>query len=357
MDNSNHNETVATISPGWVDGRIRPYIIAEAGVNHNGDLQTALRLVEAAKGSGADCVKFQAFTAEELTTKQAVKAAYQHCCGSPGESQYDMLKRCELTEKDFAAIKQHCDKQGIDFLATPFSARWVRVLAQMGITALKIGSGNITCQDFLKEIAETHLPVIMSTGMAYMPEVHQALDHLRRFGSSTIAVLHCVSLYPTTLAQINLATLAVMKQQLQVKVGFSDHTEDIITGALAVTAGAEILEKHITLDKNMDGPDHRMSLQPDQMFEYVKLTRQGAIAYGTGCKEPLPQELQIKQNVRMSVVAAQDIKAGTIITGQMLTTKRPGTGIPAEKIDNVVDAIAKNDIKAGQLISGGDLIK
>jgi N,N'-diacetyllegionaminate synthase len=356
MDNSNHNETIATNSPGWVDGHIMPYIIAEAGVNHNSDLQTALRLVEAAKNSGADCVKFQAFTAEELTTRQAVKAAYQHNCGSPGESQYDMLKRCELTEKDFVAIKKHCDKQGIDFLITPFSVRWVGILAEMGITAFKIGSGNITCLDLLKEIAETHLPVIMSTGMAYMPEVHQALNQLRQFGSSRIAVLHCVSLYPTTLEQVNLATLAAMKQQLQVRVGFSDHTEDIITGALAVTAGAEILEKHITLDKNMDGPDHRMSLEPDQMFEYVKLARRGAIAYGTSYKEPLPQELQIKQTVRMSVAAAQDIKAGTIITRQMLTMKRPGTAIPAEEIDNVTGSVAKDNIKAGQLISG-DLIK
>jgi N-acetylneuraminate synthase/N,N'-diacetyllegionaminate synthase len=267
-----------------------------------------------------------------------------------------MLKRCELTEKDFAAIKKHCDKQGIDFLATPFSPHWVRVLAEMGITALKIGSGNITCLDLLKEIAKTHLPVIMSTGMAYMAEINRALDQLRQFGSSTVAVMHCVSLYPTTLQQVNLATLATLKQQLSTKVGFSDHTEDIITGALAVAAGAEILEKHITLNNNMDGPDHKMSLQPDRMLEYVNLARQGAIAHGTSYKQPLPQELQIKQNVRMSVVAAQDIKAGAIITRQMLTMKRPGTAIPAEEIDNVVGSIAKDDIKAGQLISG-DLIK
>ena len=247
MDNAK-NKAIAIDAPGWVDGRIRPYIIAEAGVNHNGKLQTALKLVDAAKASGADCVKFQAFTAEELATTQAVKAAYQHSCGPPGESQYDMLKRCELNEKNFTAIKKHCDKHSIDFLATPFSTRWVGILTEMGIIALKIGSGNITCLDLLKEIAKTNLPVIMSTGMAYMPEINQALNQLHQCGSSTVAVMHCVSLYPTTLEQTNLAILAKLKQQFSVTVGFSDHTEEIMTGALAVAAGAEILEKHITLN-------------------------------------------------------------------------------------------------------------
>ena len=338
-----------------IDGMKYPYIIAEAGVNHNGQLATAMELVKAAREAGADCIKFQAFTAGELVVKNTEKAQYQKRSGPKGESQYDMLQRLELKESDFAAIKKHCDELEIDFLVTPFSPRWVRVFYEMGVTAFKTGSGNLNDTALLEAIGQTHLPVIISTGMSDLNEVDKALAVLRKFGSERLSVLHCVSLYPTQLEQANLNAVKTLAEHTHLPTGFSDHTEELITGALAVAAGAVILEKHFTLDKKMDGPDHSMSLVPEELREYIRLARQAEKACGDGQKNLLTAEEKTKEAVRMSVVAATFIKAGTKITPEMITIKRPGTGIPAERIDVVINATATRDIEPDHIINSGDI--
>ena len=333
-----------------------PYIIAEAGVNHNGRLATALELVKAAHGAGADCIKFQAFTAEELVVKNAEKAQYQKRSGPKGESQYDMLQRLELKEFEFAAIKKHCDELEIDFLITPFSPRWVRVFYETGVAAFKTGSGNLNDTALLEAIGQTHLPVIISTGMSKLNEVDKTITILRKSGSEHLSVLHCVSLYPTRLEQANLNAVKTIAEHTHLPTGFSDHTEELITGALAVAAGAVILEKHFTLDKKMEGPDHKMSLVPEELTEYIRLARQAEKACGDGQKKLLTAEEKMKETVRMSVVAAIFIKAGTKITRKMITIKRPGTGIPAERIDVVINTTAACDMEPDHIINRNDLI-
>ena len=341
--------------PGWVTGRACPYIIAEAGVNHNGRLDTALQLVEAAQAAGADCIKFQAFSADELTLKDAQKAEYQMTTGREGESQYNMLSRCELSVDDFQAIKNHCDKLGIDFLVTPFSPRWVKKFADMKVAAYKIGSGNLGVARLLKAVGKTARPVLVSTGMAEMDEISLTLNQLRTAGSGILAVLQCVSLYPTRLDQVNLNAISVLARQTNLKAGFSDHTEETITGALAVAAGADILEKHFTLDKTADGPDHRISLEPQEMQEYIRLARQAWAARGSGKKQPLKEELKMKEAARMSVVTKTKIEKGTRFTWENLTVKRPGTGIPAERIHVVINSKAAKDLNPDEIVKPQDV--
>jgi len=338
-----------------INGKKCPYIIAEAGVNHNGQLATALELVRAAREAGADCIKFQAFTAGELVVKNTEKAQYQKCSGPKGESQYDMLQRLELKESEFAAIKKYCDELEIDFLITPFSPRWVQMFYEMGVAAFKIGSGNLNDTALLEAIGRTHLPVIISTGMSDLNEVDRALNIFRKAGSDCLAVLHCVSLYPTRLEQANLNAVKTIAEHTHLPTGFSDHTEELITGALAVAAGAVILEKHFTLDKKMEGPDHKMSLVPEELAEYIRLARLAGQACGDGQKKPLTAEEKMKETVRMSVVAATFIKAGTKITPEMITIKRPGTGIPAGQMDVVINATTTRDMEPDHIINPNDI--
>jgi N,N'-diacetyllegionaminate synthase len=338
--------------PSWLAGsnRSSPYIIAEVGVNHNGDLGQALRLAEVARQAGANCVKFQAFTAEGLAVRSAPKATYQESCGSSGESQYDMLCRYELTEDDFVELKQCCDKLNIDFMVTPFSKDWVQILHELGVNTIKIGSGNLHSPLLLKATGKTGLPVVLSSGMSDIDDLEWAVNTLYDNGTRDLAILHCVSLYPTPLAQANLRAMQTIVDSFDVPVGYSDHTEDLITGALAVMAGAAMLEKHFTLDKGADGPDHAMSLSPDELAEYIRLARQAASSLGDGRKEVLAEEEQVKAAVQMSVVAKDTIQAGSTINETMLEEKRPATGIPAEDIYDVVGQIAKVDIEPNQIL-------
>ena len=329
------------------------YVIAEAGVNHNGRLDSALLMVAAAKEAGADCVKFQAFGADELAVKEAVKAPYQKLSGDAGESQYEMLRRCELGVEDFRVIKDHCEKCRIDFLATPFSCGWVEVLSELGVGALKVGSGNLGQEDLLAAIGSTHLPVIVSSGMSELTDVSRAIGFLRESGCGKLTLLHCVSMYPTPLEQVNLGAIRMLEGTFGAMVsrfGLSDHTEEVITGALAVAAGATVLEKHFTLDRSLEGPDHKMSLGPEALGEYIGQVRLAVAACGNGQKEILPEERLNKEAVGMSVVAAKCIQAGSIISIDMLTCKRPGTGIPAHKIGEVVGAVAQCDLKIDQVL-------
>lgn len=341
----------AKVLPGWASSAVRPYVIAEAGVNHNGKLDLALEMVNAAASSGADCVKFQAFTADELVTREAPKAAYQQECGDPGESQYEMLRRYEMSLSCFSVLKRRCGELGIDFLATPFSTRWVDALVNMSMTAIKVGSGNIGAGSLLDTIGQSHLPVLLSTGMCTMEEVDHSICRLRAAGCGPLAVLHCVSLYPTQLEQVNLGAIGALRDHTGLTVGFSDHTCEVVTGSLAVAAGAVILEKHFTLDKSLDGPDHKASLTPEELREYINLARQSYDALGNGRKEPLAEELPIKALVRMSLVSGKFIRAGSVITREMLMVKRPGTGIPEGQLDDVVGSRAKCDIPVGRVLT------
>ncbi len=340
-------------------------------------MDLAIQLVEAAKQAGADCVKFQAYTTVELATQSTAKAAYQKSCGVDGESQYEMLQRYELSEDEFFQLKEYCDAQHLDFLVTPFSRRWVQFLETLNVSAYKIGSGNLQHLDLLQAMGETGKPVILSTGMSNLQEVDQTLDRLQKFGCQEIAVLHCVSLYPTPIEEVNLKAIRTLANHTGMLTGFSDHTESMATGFLAVQQGAAILEKHLTLDKTLEGPDHRMSLEPKQLQIYIEsahraaaMTPQQQIAHiesdpqlaklyqtalGDGSKKPTTEELTVKQAAGLSVASAQSITAGSVITPKMVTIKRPGTGIPADKIEQVIGATANTQIACDQVIHYEDI--
>lgn len=332
-----------------------PYIIAEAGVNHNGSLELALGLVEAAKGAGADCVKFQAFTASELVTRAAAKAEYQKAAGKAGEGQFEMLRRLELSPEQFGRILEHCRKQGIDFLITPFSVRWVEVLQKLGVAAWKIGSGNLQTFGLLEAIGATGRPVILSTGMSRMEEVQAAIAILKNNGCGDLAILQCVSTYPTPLAKANLAGIGTLQRATGLPAGYSDHTREVFTGGLAVAAGAALLEKHFTLDKGLEGPDHAMSLTPGELKEYGARARQAAAALGDGQKQVTPEEEPIRAIARTSVVAACFILKGMKLTREMLTAKRPGTGIPGDRLAEVAGRVALRDIRQDEILRLDDL--
>jgi len=353
------------------------YIIAEAGVNHNGRVELALQLVEAAKAAGADCVKFQAYTTEELVTHSAAKAPYQQGCGSPAESQYAMLRKYELTAREFAKIKTHCEEVGVEFLVTPFSPGWVKIFEDLGVSAYKIGSGNLQFIELLETIGETKKPVFLSKGMSTLAQADRVIDILRRSGCDFISLLHCISSYPTKLEDANLKTIGMLASHIRLPVGFSDHTLELETGLLAVENGAEILEKHLTLDRNLEGPDHAMSLSPEDMKLYIERARSfatknslerqqavaqdrelsslSAIASGNVLFEPLPGERAIKEAAGMSVVAKQAIPKDSIITREMVTVKRPGTGIPADRIEQVIGSAAVRGMEADQVIAPDDI--
>ena len=369
------NESLS--KPGWIHKEKYPYIIAEAGINHNGQMDLAIRLVDAAKQAGADCVKFQAYTTAELVTQKAAKAEYQESCGPDGQSQYEMLQRYELSEDEFAQIKDYCDAQDIDFLITPFSRSWVRFFETLNVSAYKIGSGNLRHLDLLQAIGETGKPVIISTGMSNLEQVDQTLDRLQKSGCGEIAILHCVSLYPTPIEKANLKAIRTLTEHTGLITGFSDHTKHVEMGFLAIQEGAFILEKHLTLDKTQEGPDHRISLEPTQLQIYIESAYQAATmtpaerntyieqnpelyllyqtALGDGIKEPATEELAVKQAAGISVVSAQYISSGCVITPDMVTVKRPGTGIPADWIDQVVGATANYDIASDQVIHYKDI--
>ena len=307
-----------------------PYIIAEAGVNHNGSLENAIKLVDKAYESGADCIKFQAFSADELVIKK--------------EPQYEMLSKLELSEEDFEQMMLCSKNRRLEFLATPFSVKWVEILYELGVAGFKISSGSINSLNLLEAVAKTNLPVILSTGMSNMVDVSIAVRILRNNGCGDLSLLHCVSLYPTPIDKANLFAMHDLKKEFNVSVGFSDHTTDVNIGALAVAAGASILEKHFTLDKNMEGPDHKASLSPEELGEYIKFARLSSIICGEETKMILLEEKETKKVAQSSLVAKRFIKKGEEIFKDMLAEKRPSTGISPMDIDKVIGKITIKDI-------------
>ncbi|QGP92818.1 N,N'-diacetyllegionaminic acid synthase [Neomoorella glycerini] len=330
----------------------RVFIIAEAGVNHNGDLQLAKKLVDAAVQSGADAVKFQTFKAEDVVTPGAERAQYQKDnMPEKDESQLEMIKRLELSYAQFRELYAYCRHKGIIFLSSPFDQESIDFLAALGVPYFKIPSGEITNYPFLRRIAGKKRPVILSTGMATLGEVEGALRVLREAGATDITLLHCTTNYPALPEEVNLRAMLTMRQAFALPVGYSDHTIGIAIPIAAVALGAEVIEKHLTLDRTFPGPDHRASLEPGEFKEMVAAIRQVEKSLGDGIKRPAPGELAVMPAARRSLVAARDIAAGEIITESCLTAKRPGTGIPPNFWDVVVGRQARRDIAAGSILS------
>jgi N,N'-diacetyllegionaminate synthase len=319
-------------------------IIAEAGVNHNGDLATALRLIEAAAAAGADIVKFQTFNADRLVTRSAAKAAYQRRSDAL-ETQHQMLSRLALDPDEHEQLLGHCRTHDIGFLSTPFDVESIDLLVRLGVDRLKIPSGEITNLPYLRRIGSLRRPVILSSGMATLEEVSAALAVLESAGTqrSAITVLHCTTQYPTPAENVNLRAMMSMSRQLNVAVGYSDHTRGIEVPIAAVALGATIIEKHLTLDRRMSGPDHEASLEPQEFARMIQAIRAVEVAMGDGIKRPVAAELEIMDSVRKSVVAARSIRKGEEFTPANMTVKRPGTGISPMKLDEIVGRIAHRD--------------
>jgi N,N'-diacetyllegionaminate synthase len=342
---SNGTQPTVAIGPRPIGPSEPLYVIAEAGVNHNGSADTALRLVDAALAAGADAVKFQAFRATRLASKYAEQARYQK--GSAvAASQVEMLARLELSPADFARIKRHCDAAGIEFLATPFGLEDIRILLDLSVRAIKIASPDIINRPLLEAAAASHLPILLSTGASRQAEIDAAHELLARQLAGPLVLLHCVSSYPTKLEQANLRRITALLHRYRCPVGYSDHTQGIEAAPLAVAAGACLLEKHFTLDQHQPGPDHAFSLSPGQLADYVRLARGAQVALGNGSLDLADSEREVREVSRCSVTADRDIPAGTTIIRDMLVAKRPGTGISPWDIGAVIGRSANRDIPA-----------
>ncbi len=328
------------------------FIVAEVGVNHNGDINLAKKLIDAAKGAGADAVKFQTFKAEEVVTKNAAKAEYQKTVKE--ESQYGMLKKLELTEDDFGELANYAKEKDILFLSSPFdkeSVDLLDLLYELDVPAFKVGSGEITNFPLLRYIAKKAKPIILSTGMSTLGEVEEALNVIRSEGVKDVILLHCVSNYPAKIEDVNLRAMGTLKQAFKLPVGFSDHTLGVTMPIAAVALGACVIEKHFTLDKNLPGPDHKASLEPSELREMIKAIKDVENALGEGIKRPAKEEEEIKKVARRSIVAKEGIPEGAIITEDMLDVKRPGTGIAPEYMEMIVGRKAKKSIKKDEIIA------
>ncbi len=325
------------------------YIIAEAGVNHNGSVELACKLVDAAKKAGADCVKFQTFKSRNLVSLSAQKAEYQRNTTGEG-SQVDMLKRLELSFDEFLQVKKYCEKVGICFLSTPFDFDSIGFLNSIDMPFWKIPSGEVTNYPYLVALAKTGKPVVMSTGMCEMAEIQAAIDVLNANGTKDIKLLHCNTEYPTPYEDVNLKAMQTIREAFGLEVGYSDHTKGIEVSVAAAALGAVVIEKHFTLDRNMEGPDHKASLEPDELSEMVSSIRHIEKAIGTGEKAPSPSEKKNIAIARKSIVAAKSIKTGEILTKDNITVKRPGTGISPMRWKDVLGTKAARDFKEDELI-------
>lgn len=327
-------------------------IIAEAGVNHNGSISLAKKLIIAAKKSGADIVKFQSFIAENLVTKSASKADYQKKTTKRAESQYAMLKKLQLNESDHHILKKFSEEKKIEFLSSPFDVEGVRFLQKLKLKRIKIPSGEITNFPLLEYIGKLKKEVILSTGMSDLKEISDALNILSENGLSRkkIKLLHCNTEYPTPLDDINLKAIITMKKKFKIEVGYSDHSSSTLAPSFAVLLGASIIEKHLTLDKNMIGPDHAASLDPKEFKEMVENIRIAEASLGSGIKAPSKSELKNIPIARKSIVAKKDIKSGDLFTEKNIIPKRPGHGLNPMNWNQVIGKKAKKDFKKDEFI-------
>jgi N,N'-diacetyllegionaminate synthase len=331
---------------------MRTVIIAEAGVNHNGSLKLAERMIDAAFLAGADFVKFQTFKSEKVISINAQKADYQKKTTTIDESQLEMVKKFEFDKETHIKLFEYCNLKGITFISTPFDLESIDLLYELGVPLFKIGSGEITNYPYLKRIAQKRLPVILSTGMSNLADVENALGVLLNNGLSRnqITLLHANTEYPTPMQDVNLKAMLTLKDAFKTKVGYSDHTPGIEVPVAAVGLGATVIEKHFTLDKTMEGPDHKASLEPDELEAMVKAIRNIEKAMGDGIKRPSPSETKNMPIARKSIIASTFIKKGETFTEQNITTKRPGTGISPMRWEEILGRKAMKDFKPDDLI-------
>jgi N-acetylneuraminate synthase/N,N'-diacetyllegionaminate synthase len=315
------------------------FIIAEAGINHNGNIRLAKKLVDIAFQTKVDAVKFQTFDTDKLLNRKAVKKNY-----------YEILKKTELSYKDYRDLIRYTTSKKILFLSTPFDEESADFLEKEGVLAFKIGSGDMDNFHLLRHIAKKGLPMIISTGMSTMEEVRDAVKVVKREGNQNIALLHCTSSYPTKAKDVNLRIISTLKDIFRLPVGYSDHTRGTIIAVAAVAFGACIIEKHFTLDKTLPGPDHRISLDPFELATMVRDIRTIEKAIGCSEKKLIKSELKVRKTARKSIVAKTDILAGTIISSDMLSIKRPGIGLPPRFINAIEGKKAKRDIKQNEII-------
>lgn len=341
---------------GKLVGTGRPcFIIAEAGVNHNGDPDLAMQLVDAAAQAGADAVKFQTFKADRIVTRSAPKAAYQIETTDSGESQYDMLRRLELSEEMHRTLQEHAARKGLVFMSTPFDEGSSDFLFSLGMEVFKIPSGEITNLPLLAHVAKKGKPMIMSTGMANLGEIETALDCVHKEGNRRQILLHCVSAYPAPPEQVNLRAMQTMASAFGIPVGFSDHTLGIEVSLAAVALGACVIEKHFTVDRDLPGPDHKAALEPHELAALVGGIRKVEHALGHARKGRVQCEEDVASVARRSLVAAKDIAPGTVLSVGSLMLRRPGTGIPPGMLSFVVGRTLKKPLKAGELLRLEDL--
>jgi N-acetylneuraminate synthase len=331
----------------------RVFIIAEAGVNHNGDIKLAYRLVEKAKEAEADAIKFQTFLTEKIISRKVDMASYQKENIKSQETQFDMIKKLELSYEDFRKIKKYCDDIGIIFLSTPDEEESLDFLVDdLKVPAIKIGSGEITNLPFLRYAARKKIPIILSTGMSNLSEVEEAVNIITQNQDSVdtsifppLTLLHCTTNYPTPYEEVNLKAMLTLKEAFKLPVGYSDHTLGIEVPIAAIALGAKVIEKHFTLDRNLPGPDHKASLEPEELKIMIKAIRNIEKALGDGIKKPNKSEVEIMQVVRKSLVAARDIKRGEIIEDKDIVIKRSGNGIPPKFKDIIVGMKVTKDIE------------
>lgn len=331
------------------------FIIAEVGVNHNGDVTLAEELIKAAANAGCDAVKFQTFRTENLVTKTAEKAKYQEINTETSESQFEMLKKLELTSANFQYLKEVCEEYNIEFMSTPFDEESVVVLENLNIKTYKISSGDLTNKRLLECVAKTGKDIILSTGMATEEEIEEALNWIKKSGNNSITLLHCTSNYPTSYEDVNMNAMIRMKEKFHIPVGYSDHTLGIEVPIMAVAMGAQVIEKHITLSKEMQGPDHAASLDINELTQMVKGIRNIEKAFGNGQKTACKSELDTRLVARKSIVVTKDLLEGHVLTKEDLELKRPGDGIPPKYLEMIPGKKLMKNVKADTTLHFEDI--
>ena len=329
------------------------YIIAEAGVNHNGSIELAKQLIDIAVQTGVDAIKFQTFTAANIVSKFAPKAKYQTHTTSKLETQYEMLQRLEFDAEAHKELMHYCQSLDLEFLSTPFDLESIELLNSLGLNTFKIGSGEITNLPYLRKIGRLGKKIILSTGMADLGEIEDALEVLETAGTKrdNIVILHCTTEYPTPICDVNLKAMQTIVTAFPgIGVGYSDHTLGIEIAIAAVALGAVAIEKHFTISRSLDGPDHQASLEPKELTNMVNAIRNVEKALGNGEKRPTESEVQNMVAVRKSIVASKDIKVGELLCTQNLAVKRPGNGISAMRWDEIIGKISRYDFKADEII-------
>ena len=329
----------------------KTFIIAEAGVNHNGSIELAFELVNAAKDVGADCIKFQTFKAQNLVTLSSPKAAYQKEVTDENESQFDMLKKLELSADDFGKIKEYCDQKGIQFLSTPYNFEDVEILEKLDVDTYKIASGQIVELPFLEYIAKKGKKVILSTGMANMSEIALAVDCLRDNGNDNFILLQCNTNYPTSIEDANIRAMQTMREAFKIDVGYSDHVTSNYACYAAVALGACVIEKHFTLNRKMEGPDHSSSLEPEEFKELVVGIRQVEKALGSGIKTPNESEKRNIYGMRRSLVLNKNKKAGSLLEINDIQFKRPLKGLLPNQINEIIGKKINKDMEADEYLT------